>query len=271
MWKTGESLTLDIEGVQIEGRCFGPAPDKAPTLVLLHEGLGCVALWRDFPDRLARASGYGVFAFSRRGYGQSDPAVLPRPLDYMTREAVDVLPKVLEAIGFRSGVLVGHSDGASIAAIYAGTVQDHRIRGLVLMAPHFFTEEMGLASIGKARDAYENGDLRAKLAKYHRDVDNAFFGWNDAWLDPAFRDWNIEEVIAYIRVPVLAIQGVDDQYGTRAQIAALETQSYNPVDVAMLDGCGHAPHAEQPDRTLELIADYLARLDRIEAAKAEAA
>jgi len=271
MWKDGESLTLDIDGVALEGRCFGPAPDAAPTVVLLHEGLGCAALWRDFPERLARATRYGVFAYSRRGYGQSDPAVLPRPLDYMTREALDVLPQVLDAIGFREGVLVGHSDGASIAAIYGGSVQDHRVRGLVLMAPHFFTEAMGLSAIGKARAAYETGDLRARLAKYHREVDNAFRGWNDAWLDPAFADWNIEEVIAYIRVPVLAIQGKDDQYGTRAQIAALETQSYNPVDVAMLDACGHAPHIEQPERTLALLVEYLERLDRIEAAKAEAA
>jgi pimeloyl-ACP methyl ester carboxylesterase len=271
MWKDGEGLTLDIGGATLEGRCFGPAPEAAPTIVLLHEGLGCAALWRDFPARLARATRYGVFAYSRQGYGQSDPAVLPRPIDYMTREAVDVLPKVLDAIGFRSGVLVGHSDGASIAAIYGGSVQDHRVRGLVLMAPHFFTEALGLASIRKAREAYETGDLRPKLLKYHKDVDNAFRGWNDAWLDPAFRDWNIEEVIAWIRVPVLAIQGKDDQYGTRAQIAALETQSYNPVDVAMLDDCGHAPHTEKPDATLALIVEYLERLDRIEAAKAEAA
>jgi pimeloyl-ACP methyl ester carboxylesterase len=271
MWKEGEGLKLDIDGVALEGRCVGPAPDAAPTIVLLHEGLGCAALWRDFPEKLARATRYGVFAYSRRGYGQSDPAVLPRPLDYMTHEALDVLPKVLEAIGLREGVLVGHSDGASIAAIYGGSVQDHRIRGLVLMAPHFFTEPMGLASIAKARASYETGDLRARLGRYHKNVDNAFRGWNDAWLDPAFAAWNIEEVIAYIRVPVLAIQGVDDQYGSRAQIAALETQSYNPVDVAMLDGCGHAPQFEQPDKTLALLVDYLARLDRIEAAKAEAA
>jgi len=271
MWQDGGSLTLDIDGVALEGRCFGPAPDSAPTVVLLHEGLGCAALWRDFPARLAAASGYGVFVFSRQGYGQSDPAVLPRPVDYMTSEAIDVLPKVLDAIGFRSGVLVGHSDGASIAAIYGGSVQDHRVRGLVLMAPHFFTEPTGLASIERVGEAFDNGDLRARLAKYHKDVDNAFRGWNDAWLDPAFKNWNIEEVIAYIRVPVLAIQGKDDEYGTRAQITALETQSYNPVDVAMLDDCGHAPHIEHPERTLSLIADHLARLDRIEAAKAEAA
>ena len=143
----------------------------------------------------------------------------------MTREAMDVLPDMLSEIGLQRGILLGHSDGASIAAIYAGSIQDHRIRGLILMAPHFVTEPMGLAAIAKTKEAYETGNLRARLAAYHSDVDNTFRGWNDAWLDPAFADWNIEAAIAYIRVPVLAIQGRDDQYGTLAQIRALEEQS----------------------------------------------
>ncbi len=271
MWKDGESVMFRADGGWLEGKCHGPSPETAPTIMMLHEGLGCVDLWRDFPKKLAEATRYGVFTYSRRGYGASDPAALPRPIDYMTREAVDVLPEVLGAIGFTEGILLGHSDGASIAAIYAGSIQDHRVRGLVLMAPHFFTEPMGLAAIGKAREAYDTGDLKAKLSKYHANVDNAFRGWNDAWLNPAFKDWNIEEVIAYIRVPVLAIQGVQDQYGTAAQIAALTEQSYNPVDVAMLDNCGHAPFVEQPDRTLALVAEFVERLDRIEAAEPEAA
>ncbi|MVA99136.1 alpha/beta fold hydrolase [Nitratireductor sp. CAU 1489] len=271
MWTSGEGMVIRTRGVSLEGRGYGPTPERAPTIVLLHEGLGCVELWRDFPQKLAEATGYGVFAYSRQGYGRSDAALLPRPLDYMTREAVDVLPDVLKAIGFKKGVLAGHSDGASIAAIYAGSVQDHRVRGLVLMAPHFFTEPMGLDAIRDARQAYDEGDLRARLGRYHRDVDNAFRGWNDAWLDPTFEAWNIEEVIAYIRVPVLAIQGVDDQYGTRAQIEALETQSYNPVDVAMLEDCRHSPHIDQPDRTLAAMAEFVGRLDAIEAAEAEAA
>ena len=174
---------------------------------MLHEGLGCVALWRDFPRRLAAATGFGVFAYSRAGYGQSDPVPLPRPLDYMTREARETLPELLDAIGLRRGVLLGHSDGASIAAIYAGSVEDFRVRGLVLMAPHFFTEKGGLASIAAAREAYATSDLRAKLAKYHRDVDNAFRGWNDAWLDPGFKAWNIADAIDYLRVPALGDSG----------------------------------------------------------------
>lgn len=271
MWTSGEGMMMRAGGRWLEGKGFGPTPDKAPTIVMLHEGLGSAELWRDFPQKLADATGYGVFAYSRFGYGGSDPAPLPRPIDYMSREATEVLPEVLGAIGFRKGIFVGHSDGASIAAIYAGTVQDHRVRGLVLMAPHFFTEPMGLKSIAAAKLAYENGDLRQRLARYHVHVDNAFYGWNGAWLDPEFEKWNIEEVIAYLRVPVLAIQGVDDQYGTRAQITALEEQSYNPVDVLMLEECRHSPFIDRPQKTLDAISDFVARLDAIEAAEAEAA
>ncbi len=267
-WNTDTLIRIQADGAELEAVCVGPSPSEAPTIVMLHEGLGCVSLWRDFPDRLAQETGHGVFVYSRRGYGDSEPCTLPRPLDYMTREAMDVLPEVLDEIGLRRGILLGHSDGASIAAIYTGSIQDHRIRGVVLMAPHFFTEPMGLAAIAKAKEAYETGNLRTKLAAYHADVDNAFRGWNDAWLDPAFVNWNIEEAIAYIRVPVLAIQGKNDQYGTDLQIQALEEQLYSPVDVELLDECRHSPFVDQPERTLAVIADFVARLDRIEAAKA---
>ncbi len=266
-WQDGDELWLEISGQRLEGICFGPSPDAAPTIVMLHEGLGCIDLWRDFPERLANATGYGVFAWSRAGYGRSDPAALPRPLDYMTREAIEALPQVLDQIRFRHGILLGHSDGASIAAIYAGGVQDHRIRGLVLIAPHFFTEPSGLAAIDGARDAFEAGDLRQRMRKYHRDPENAFRGWNDAWLDPGFADWNVADAIDYWRVPVLAIQGADDRYGTRAQIAEIESRIYAPLDVAMIEDCGHAPHAEAPDRTLAEIAEFANRLERIERAK----
>lgn len=270
-WREGIASTIAVNGKTLEAVCYGPSPDQAPTIVLLHEGLGCVALWRDFPKKLAEAIGFGVFAWSRGGYGQSDPVDLPRPLDYMTREAVDVLPGVLDAIGFKHGILLGHSDGASIAAIYAGSVEDHRVRGLVLMAPHFFTEEGGLKSIAEAKEAYETGDLRPKLAKYHKDVDNAFRGWNDAWLDPGFKSWNIGEAIDYLRIPVLAIQGVDDQYGTLAQIKEIENRIYSPVDVEILADCKHSPFLEQPEKTLAAICEFCARLERIETAEVEIA
>jgi pimeloyl-ACP methyl ester carboxylesterase len=268
-WQTDGPVQIVIEGCTLEGYCWGAAPGDAPTLVLLHEGLGSARLWKDLPGQLAQQTGYGVFAYSRTGYGKSDPVSLPRPLDYMTREAVDVLPQVLEAIGFRRGVLLGHSDGASIAAIYAGSVEDMRIRGLCLLSPHFFTEPEGLAAIGEAKVAFEAGDLRARLARHHEDPDNTFRGWNDAWLDPGFKDWNIEEVISYLRIPVLALQGREDQYGTLAQIEALKNGLYSPLDVEVLDHCQHSPHIEQRQKTLFTIVEYLARLDRIEAVVGE--
>jgi pimeloyl-ACP methyl ester carboxylesterase len=250
---------LDIGAQRLEYRFIGPQPDKVPTLVLLHEGLGCVGLWNDFPDKLAAATGTGVFVYSRAGYGKSSPVTLPRPLSYMHDEARGTLPKLLDAIGFRRGLLIGHSDGASITAIYAGSHQDHRIGGLVLIAPHFFTEDPGIASIVEARKAYESGDLRARLARWHGDVDNAFKGWNGAWLDPQFRKWNITEFLAYIRVPVLIVQGEDDQYGTVKQIEVAEQECYCPVEVALLPGARHSPQREAPEPTLKVISDFVAR------------
>jgi pimeloyl-ACP methyl ester carboxylesterase len=254
-----DSGFLQIADQSLEYRMIGPRPDEAPTLVLLHEGLGCVGLWGDFPDKLQKATGCGVFVYSRAGYGQSSPVALPRPLSYMHDEARDVLPKLLDAIGFRRGLLIGHSDGASIAAIYAGTHQDHRVGGLVLIAPHFFTEDPGIASIEEARKAYETTDLRAKLARWHQDPDNAFRGWNDAWLDPNFRRWDITEPLAYIRVPMLIVQGEDDQYGTVAQIEVAERECYCPVEVALLPNAKHSPQREAPEVTLEAISAFVAR------------
>ena len=257
---------LTAGGKSLEYACHGPAPDQAPTLVLLHEGLGCVDLWRGFPAALADATGFGVFVWSRAGYGQSGPVDLPRPLDYMSREAIEGMPPILDAIGLQRGVLLGHSDGATISVLYAGGVSDMRIRGVVAIAPHFFTEESGLAAIAGARDAYETGDLKSRLAKYHRDPDMAFRGWNDAWLDPGFRDWNVADSIDYLRVPVLAVQGRGDPYGTLAQIEELETRSYAPVDNLILNDCGHAPHLEHPETVISAVAEFCVRLERIEAA-----
>lgn len=263
-WQNGRTTMISVADYRLEAVCYGPAPSEKPTIVLLHEGLGCVALWRDFPKKLAEATGWGVFACSRAGYGRSDPVQLPRPLDYMTREAMDVLPVILDAIGFQRGVLLGHSDGASIATIYAGGVEDMRVRGIGLLAPHFFTEPSGLAAIAEAKIAYQTGNLKEKLAKYHTNVDNAFVGWNDAWLDPDFADWNISDAIDYLRIPVLAIQGQDDQYGTLAQIEELENRLYSPLDKAILENCKHAPHLEQEECTLDVVTEFIKRLERIE-------
>ena len=250
---------LDLGDQQLEYRWIGPRPNAAPTLVLLHEGLGCVGLWGDFPERLATATGLGVFLYSRAGYGASSTIALPRPINYMDPEAKTVLPRVLQAIGFQRGLLIGHSDGASIATIYAGSTEDHRISGLVLIAPHFFAEEMGLVAIAQAKVAFESGDLRQRLARWHQNVDAAFKGWNGAWLDPGFRAWDITDALAYIRVPVAIIQGVDDQYGTQRQIAVAEEQCYCPVEVTLLDGVQHAPQRESPDRVAQVIAEFAKR------------
>ena len=251
---------LDIGAQRLEYRFVGPLPGKAPTLVLLHEGLGCVGLWGDFPDKLSAATGAGVLVYSRAGYGKSSPVKLPRPLSYMHDEARETLPRLLDAIGFERGLLVGHSDGASIAAIYAGSHQDHRVGGLVLIAPHFFTEDPGIASIVEAKKAYETGDLRERLSRWHADVDNAFKGWNGAWLDPEFRKWDITEFLAYIRVPVLIVQGEDDQYGTIKQIEIAQQECYCPVEVALLPGARHSPQREAPDPTLKAISEFMARV-----------
>ena len=255
-----DSGFLPLGSQRLEYRMIGPRPDAAPTLVMLHEGLGCVGLWGDFPDKLQKATGCGVFVYSRAGYGASTPVTLPRPLDYMHVEALDVLPKLLDRIGFRRGLLLGHSDGASIAAIYAGGVPDHRVRGVAMIAPHFVVEDVSVTSIAGIRKAYETTDLKTKLARWHRDVDNAFYGWNDAWLDPRFRSWDISEYLAYIRVPVAILQGADDQYGTIRQIEIAREECYCPVDVTMLPGAGHSPHREAPEATLHAISEFADRI-----------
>ena len=253
---------LELGEMRLEYRMIGPRPDAAPTLVLLHEGLGCVAGWGNFAQELAAATGAGVFAYSRAGYGRSSPGKLPRPVSFMPDEAREVLPRVLAAIGFRRGLLVGHSDGASIAAIYAGSVQDHRVRGLALMAPHFFTEDVGIAEIARTRAAFEAGPLRAKLARWHADPDNAFHSWCGPWLDPEFRKWDLTDALAHIRVPILIVQGEDDQYGTMRQIEVAQQECYCPVDVALLPNTRHAPHREAPEATLRAISDFVNRLLR---------
>lgn len=263
-WKDGGAGTIVAGGTELECASWGPAPGSAPTLVLLHEGLGCVAMWRDFPAKLVEATGFGVFAYSRAGYGRSGPAALPRPNDYMTREAVDVLPEVLDRAGFRRGVLMGHSDGATISAVYAGSIPDMRVRGLCLMAPHFFVEGTTLASIAAAKKDFESGDLRDKLAGFHDDADAAFRGWCDAWLDPDFKNWDVGDAIDHWRVPTLAIQGRQDPYGTLAQIEEIESRAYSPAETLVLDGCGHSPHIERPDDVIEGVGDFAGRLERLE-------
>ncbi len=253
---------LDLPPLRLEYRMIGPRPDAAPTIVMLHEGLGSAGLWGEFLDKIAAATGAGVFAYSRAGYGKSTGAKLPRTTAFMDEEAREVLPRVLTAIGFRRGILLGHSDGASIATIYAGSVEDHRVRGVVLIAPHFFTEEMGLAEIRRARKSFDSGALRERLKPYHADVDTAFRSWNEPWLHPDFQKWDITEALGYIRVPILIVQGENDQYGTLKQVETAREECFCPVEAVVLPGIRHIPYREAPERTVDAVAEFVNRLLR---------
>lgn len=261
--RAGHSRELSAAGHRLEVAWHGPAPEAAPTLVFLHEGLGSVSAWRDFPARVAEATGTGALVYSRWGYGRSNPVTLPRPLSYMQDEALASLPQVLDAAAVQSCVLFGHSDGGSIALVFAGSElpQAARVRGLVLEAPHVFVEDVSVKSIADARKAYEAGNLRERLARHHgANVDGAFRGWNEAWLDPGFRGWNIESYLPRVRAPSLVIQGEDDVYGSLAQVDAIERGSGAPVKRLVLPRCGHAPHRDRPDEVLEAVVAFLGAL-----------
>lgn len=226
-------------------------PDsRYPTVVFLHEGLGSVALWKDFPERFCQAHGLRGLVFSRHGYGRSTPRPLdePLPLDFMHQQAWEVLPALLAELGIVRPWLFGHSDGASIALLH-GARHNESLSGIVAMAPHIMVEEVGLASIRQARAAYLEGPLRERLARYHQDVDAAFRGWNDVWLDPAFGAWDIREEVARIRVPLLAIQGEDDEYGTLEQVRGIARLAPQ-AELLILPGCGHSPYREATETVI---------------------
>jgi pimeloyl-ACP methyl ester carboxylesterase len=251
-------MLLSAGGHALEYVWYGPSPDDAATLVFLHEGLGCVSTWRDFPERVAQATGCSALVYSRAGYGNSSPVTLPRPVSFMHDEALITLPGVLEATGVREHFLIGHSDGGSIALIYAGNLQREGLRGLVVEAPHVFVEEFGLASIRRSSEQYREGRLKAALERHHgQNTDCAFWGWNEVWLDPAFRSWNIEESLPRISVPLLIIQGEDDEYGTLRQVEVIRHGCGVPVRSVILPSCGHSPHRDQPERTLEEITSFI--------------
>jgi pimeloyl-ACP methyl ester carboxylesterase len=251
---------LSVAGQRLEYAWWGPRPGAGPTLVFLHEGLGCLDLWRDFPRQLSEATGLGAFAYSRLGYGRSDPVQLPRPLSYMHDEAA-LLAEVLVAAGVTEPLLVGHSDGASIAIIYSGSEAQPPVRGLILEAPHLFAEEFGLNTIAQMADEFRTTDLPKRLARYHgENLQAAFWGWNRAWLDPGFRSWNIEEYLPRIHAPILVLQGLDDRFGTENQVKAIQRNAQGPVEVQMLAACGHSPHRDQPGTVLESMAGFVRRL-----------
>jgi pimeloyl-ACP methyl ester carboxylesterase len=241
---------MRVNGVELESREIAGAE---PTLVFLHEGLGSVGLWREFPARLAAQTGRRGLVYSRAGHGFSDVPAVPRTPRFMHDEALDVLPGVLAAAGVREPVLVGHSDGASIALIHAAS---HPVRALVLLAPHVFVEDLSVASIAEARNAFETTDLRERMGRHHRDAEATFRLWNDIWLAPEFRDWNIEDVLPHITAPVLLIQGEHDQYGTLAQVEAVRDGVAGPAELVVLDA-RHAPHLEAPAATLRAAAQFI--------------
>jgi pimeloyl-ACP methyl ester carboxylesterase len=255
-----QRVDIEVSGrrLQIEVAWVGADAPEQPLLVFLHEGLGSLAMWKDFPARLCDACGVRGLVYSRPGYGESTP----RPpeehwdADFMHRQAEDVLPALLGALGVAAPyALFGHSDGGSIALIHAARFPD-RVGAAVVMAPHCFVEEFGLVSIRAAREAYREGDLREKLAKYHADVDSAFWGWNDIWLNHAFESWSIEGLLPAITCPVLAIQGTDDPYGTMRQIDRIAEQVPS-TRLLKLPACGHSPHRDQPDAVIEATRDFL--------------
>ncbi|MBL8504433.1 MAG: alpha/beta hydrolase [Rhodocyclaceae bacterium] len=230
-----------------------------PTLVFLHEGLGSLAMWRDFPAKVAAATGCRTLAYSRYGYGESDVLTEPFAVRYMHDEALVALPELLDKLEIDKPVLVGHSDGGSIALIHAGGA-GRAVAGLILMAPHVFVEDLSIASIAQAKVTFQTTDLAQKLGRYHRDPATTFRGWNDIWLHPDFRAWNIEAYLPKVSCPVLALQGADDEYGTPAQVEAIRRQAAGEVEVRMLADCRHSPHKDQPQATLEAMAGFIERI-----------
>jgi pimeloyl-ACP methyl ester carboxylesterase len=247
---------LNLDGRRIEYRFVEPVAATGADLVMLHEGLGSVSLWRDFPERLAHATGCRTLVYSRQGYGRSSPLDAPRRTDYMHEEARVWLPAILDRLGIRRPLLFGHSDGASIALIHAAS-RGSEVAGIIALAPHVKVEELSVRSIAAAKTAYLETDLRTRLSRHHADVDSAFWGWNGIWLDPAFRDWNIEGLLPSIRCPILAIQGEDDEYGTMEQIESIARSAPDTRLLALPD-CRHSPHRDQPEAVLAAAREFVA-------------
>ncbi|MEC9340123.1 MAG: alpha/beta hydrolase [Pseudomonadota bacterium] len=257
---SAETYRLDLGFARLEALSFAAAVGGAPTLVFLHDGLGSVSTWRNFPARLAAATGCAALIYSRQGYGRSDPCLLPRPLDYMEQAASVELPAVLTAAGVQQYLLIGHSDGASIALIHAASDPGEGLLGVVSEAAHLFPEGETLDAIRSARDRYRAGELTTGLDRHHgTNAACAFEGWAQAWLDPRFVQWSIESILPRIQVPLLAMQGCDDPYGTPAQLVALRRRCNIPVECVLLAECRHTPHREQAERALHLMTRFVRR------------
>lgn len=248
-----EAAEVTVQGRRIE---VEELPGTEPAIVLLHEGLGSTRLWRGFPEAVWRLTGRRVVAYSRFGHGASDPPPRPRTLSFFHYEALEVLPELLAALRIERPLLIGHSDGASIALIHAA---GRPVEGLVLLAPHVFVEEVTVAAIEATRERYVSGELRERMSRHHRDPDAAFWGWCDVWLDPEFRDWTLEAEAAEVAAPALLIQSGEDPYGSLRQLARIEAAARGPVERLVVAG-GHSPHLEEEQRVLDALAPFLARL-----------
>ncbi len=247
-----------VDGKRLETLWIPSTDPEARTIVMLHEGLGSLGAWKNFPRDLAARTGCNVLVYSRYGHGGSDKLMEERPVAFMHHEGEVVLPELLDKLGIPRPILLGHSDGGSIALIFAGAYPE-RCAALILEAPHVFVEDLSVASITEAKMNYQTTNLPQKLARYHAHVDETFWGWNDIWLDPQFRSWNIEEYLDKIRCPVLCIQGEQDQYGTLAQVQAIQAR-VTDSEILMLPDCKHSPHRDQSERTLQAIAEFLGKL-----------
>ncbi len=253
-----QTLEPIVQGRRLEVvRIPGHRAD-AYELVFLHEGLGSVSHWKDFPQLVAEGTGCGVTVYSRYGSGKSDVISAPRDVRYMHDEGLKVLPELLGELEIENPILIGHSDGASIAIIHAGA-HDH-VRGLVLLAPHVFVEELSVASIAEAKETFLTTNLPEKLARHHTDAERTFWGWNNIWLHPEFRKWNIEEYLPRIDCPVLVIQGLEDQYGTIKQVEAIQRQCSGPVETLLLAECRHSPQRDQKEATLKAVQEFVYKI-----------
>ena len=247
-----------VDGKRLETLWIEPEQTDRPTIVMLHEGLGSVALWKHFPQRLAARTGCRVLTYSRYGHGNSDKLTEKRPVKFIHHEGEVVLPELLDKLEIARPILLGHSDGGSISLIFAGKYPEWP-RALILEAPHVFVEDLSVSSITQAKVNYQTTDLPHKLSRHHAHADTTFWGWNDIWLDPEFRSWNIEEYLPAIRCPILCIQGEEDEYGTIAQVKAVEARVPG-TEIVMLSNCRHSPHRAQPEATLEKTAEFVARV-----------
>ncbi len=254
------SSLIDINGTKIEIVWKQHRNKNRPFLIFLHEGLGCVEMWKDFPEKLAQKVDCPFLIYSRPGYGKSDPWPLPWKINFMHIQALKFLPAILKKLAITKYILAGHSDGGSIAVIFAGKSIHPGLMGIITEAAHVFCEPVTIESIRHAKKAYEHNGLKKALEKYHgKNTDNAFKGWNEAWLNPGFIHWNIEKYLKKIKVPMLALQGRDDQYGTCAQLESIKKNVKN-VRTGLIDACGHAPHAEQPENTMDIMAKFIESL-----------